>query len=233
MVKQRGVATSHTPRLIPPPAAGAGAEDINLLGTTKPPRHLEGKAETAGEAGVKVDHQADSPAGAQADPRAGTQVRPVQREDISCLLQVKRCTDHGLHRRAASLSRHAPLQHPQRHAEADADEAKVSITLSAARETNFRAVRRSLADAVAVAVSHEGEQGRGQGQTRAMELGADDPRVATPTHPTAEEKAAEVRPNETEDEDEEHEADISHLLAILARKRHSSMVGALCRKTLW
>ena len=228
VVKQRGMATSNTPRLKLTVAAEAGAEDINLLRTTRTPKHLEVEAGTTGEGGVEVDPQADNPAGAQADPQAGAQVRPVQREDVNRLLQVKRCTDHGLRRRAASLSRHVPLQHPQRHAEADGDEAKVSITLSTARETNIEA-EQALADAVAVAVSHEGERGRGQ--IRAMELGADDPGVATTTHPKTEEKTTKVLPNETKDEDEEHEADIRHLDSLVS-KRHSSMVGALCRTTI-
>ncbi len=84
--------------------------------------------------------------------------------------------------------------------------------------------------AVAVAVNHKGA--RGPDQIRARTLGADDPRVAKATHPKTKAKTTKFLPDEAEDEVEEREADVIHLDSLV-RKWHSSMVGALCRRTIW
>ena len=126
-----GVATSNTPRLKSRAEAGAGAEDIKRLKTSQAPRHLEAEVIKADEdeaARAKVGPQAGPRAGPQAGPQAGAQVRPIQREDFDSLLPVMRCTDHGLHQRAASLFRRGNRPHPQRHV--GRDEVVVSITIS-------------------------------------------------------------------------------------------------------
>jgi hypothetical protein len=228
-----GVATSNTPRLTSQEEAEAGAEDIKRLKTSKAPRHLEAEVIEADEdeaAQDKVGPQAGPQAGTQAGPQAGAQVRPIQREDFDSLLPVMRCTDHGLHQRAASLFRRGNRRHPQRHVEWDevVVSITISITLSKVRQVIIEA--KEIVAAVAVAVNHEGA--RGPDRIRARTLRADDPRVAKAAHPKTKAETTKVLPDEAEDEDEEREADVSHLVNLVS-KRHSSMVGALCRRAIW
>ena len=104
----------------------------------------------------------------------------------------------------------------------------ISITLSKVRQVIIE-VKEAVA-AVAVAVNHKGA--RGPDQIRARTLGADDTRVAKAAHPKTKAKTTKVLPDEVEDEDEEREADVSHLDS-LDRKWHSSMLGELCSRTIW
>jgi hypothetical protein len=106
----------------------------------------------------------------------------------------------------------------------DGDKPKDNATLSRAHATKVE-----IAFAVVVAVNHEGDRGRGRIQ--AKDRRSIIQRVTKAAHLKAEDEAEEILPREDEEEDEELEADISRLSNIV-RKRHSSMVGAHCRRTI-